>query len=196
MSSGYNDHQALADLQEIGKCECMRPWAERFKDGIRRLVKSRLRISVPPSGSLDAEGGIRAHVPLPGAGEFQAALADELAAAVESRSYLAVLYLDVPECPPELQEEIGLLLRHVTRIPGDVFLYSPTCFALLLCKTGSDRAAMFSMEVLNLLRINFPEYRIRINLVAYPQNVQSLEGFEALAPGIVPTPQHATLSEW
>jgi hypothetical protein len=195
-SSWYNDDQALAGMQVLGKCKRKMLWAERFKDRIRRFVKTRLRASVPPTGGLDAEGGIRAHVPLPGAGEFQAALADAFAAAVESGSNLAVLYLDVPECPPELQEEIGLSLRHVSRNPGDVFLYSPGCFALLLCKTGPDEAAMFSLEVLNLLRMNFPENRIRINLAAYPQNVQSLEGLEALAPGIVPTLQHAELSEW
>ena len=119
----------------------------------------------------------------PGTAEFRTALGSEFASAVDSGSSLAVIYLDIPECPPDRRNGIGSLMRSFIRNVGKVFLYSPSCIAFLLPNTDSEQAAMLSIMIWDLLRINFPESRVGLNIAAYPQIVRRLEGFEALAPG-------------
>lgn len=132
-------------------------------------------------------------MPLPGATEFRAVLADEYDKAAQSQKNLTVLYLDLPDCPPERVEKIDVLLRGIIRTRETVFLYSPTCFALILRKMGAKEAALFSLREMRLVQINFPEVLVRTNIAAYPEIVKSLEEFEARAPGYTRSRQHRLL---
>lgn len=188
-SSRYNHDQALAGMQVQSKRKCNMLWAERFKDRIRRFVKTRLRASVPPTGSFDRTQAYP-YVPSPGATEFRAVLADEYGKAAQSQKNLAVLYVDLPDCLPEWLEEIDVLLRSVTETRDTVFLYSPTGFALILRKMGAMEAALLSLQIAHLVQTNFPEVGLRTNIAAYPEIVKNLAEFEARAPGITRSSQH------
>jgi hypothetical protein len=159
-------------------------------------VKVPLHTSVPHTGNFDAEAGTQAYpyVPLRGTSEFRAALADEYRKTVQLQGDLAVLYLDVPGCSPEQVEEIGLLLCSLTETHKTVFLYSPTCFALLLRKMGKTEAALFSLKAFHQVQMNFPDVYIRLNIAAYPEIVTNLAEFEARAPKYAGSREHAERS--
>ena len=119
--------------------------AEQYLDRSFRFLKKAWRRGASSTETVNTEARIPAYpyVPLPGATEFRAVLADEYDKAAQSQKNLTVLYLDLPDCPPERVEKIDVLLRGIIRTRETVFLYSPTCFALILRKMGAKEAALF-----------------------------------------------------
>ncbi len=153
------------------------PLSERISDKALASLKNFLYRGRPPIRERKQKA--RGLLALPDISQFRAALTDAYHQAAASQTELAVVFLQTRRCPAARQEEIA---RFLLTMPGKnktIFLPSESCFALILPGMGSERAAVFSRQVLDRLCVHFPGTPLNLGVVAYPKDATTLAQFEA-----------------
>ena len=98
------------------------------------------------------------------------------------KAVLAVVYLDLPNCPSARREEIAKCLLSITRNDHMILVVLESSFALICPGMDRTRTAIFTLGLMNLFRGNFPDTLFRLNIAAYPEICTTLDELEAAAP--------------